>query len=409
MTSQSRPDLRTIAGWLTVFVPIAIALGNVASEATVAAIAVLFLAHSIQQRDFGWARSPWTLCALALWGWSIARNLFLDTSLDSLGVSLAWVRFVVFAAAISTWILPEPVWRRRLLVAGTAAVGFMALDALLQYAVGRDIIGRRIINDRLTAEFPRPMVGIEIAWLVFPLLMGLVSEARPRLAAAFAAVCAAAIFLSGERLAFLLTLGYFAAAMLNFALLRRIAIWAVPALAVVLLAAFVFAHGMFQRQVTSTIGVVTDFSDTHYGILWNSALKIAEDHPLLGVGMHRYRVVCHYAKYGPENVGPKGLPRCDNHPHNIFIEWLTETGAIGLAGFLAFAGVLLWQLGRGFWADRSRLVYFGLFVTLALRFWPLASTTSFFIAWSAVPLWLLIGWASALASEPQGSEKPPHG
>ena len=104
---------------------------------------------------------------------------------------------------------------RRLLIAGAVAVGFMALDALLQLAIGHDIIGRTYQNNRLTAEFPRPMVGIEIAWLFLPVLMGLIAARQRLLGAGFGLVSVAAIFFSGERYALLLVACYFVAATLN--------------------------------------------------------------------------------------------------------------------------------------------------------------------------------------------------
>ena len=401
MDSQNQTDGRSIAGYLAVALPVAIALGNFASEAVLAAIAVLFVVRSVRESDFAWARQPWVAFALALWAYGVLRNGFMDTSWQSLGVSIAWVRFIIGAAALATWVLPDPLWRRRIVISGAAAVGFMAADALLQYAIGRDIIGRLPQSSRLTAEFPRPMVGIEIAWLFFPVLMGLLAERMTAQAAVFGAVCAAAILLSGERYALLLAIAYFACATLALARLRKAALWTVPAAAVILVAVYVLIPKTFQRQVTSSFAVASNLADSPYGVIWASALRIAADHPVFGVGLNRYRDVCPDPKYGPELAGPQHWPRCSTHPHNIYLEWLTQTGAIGLIGFVAFAGAVLLRLGRRFRSDRSDLVFAGLAITIALRFWPLASSTSFFIAWSAVPLWFLIGWAMAIAGGPK--------
>ena len=45
------------------------------------------------------------------------------------------------------------------------------------------------------------------------------------------------------------------------------------------------------------------------------------------------------------------------------------------------------------YGDRRSLLFAGLVATMLMRLWPLAPTTSFFHNWSAIPLFLMIGWA----------------
>jgi O-antigen ligase len=122
-------------------------------------------------------------------------------------------------------------------------------------------------------------------------------------------------------------------------------------------------------------------------------VEIARDHPIFGVGVHRYQAVCLDERYGPALVGPAALPRCEGHPHNLYLQWLAETGAVGLAGYCAFVVLSLaaiWRRARGAAADA---VLHGLAAALVLRFWPLSAGTSFYSTWSAEPLFLLLGWA----------------
>jgi len=399
--AASRMDLRGIASFLAVLTPVAIALGNVASETVVACVAVLFLTESLMTRDFAWARQPWFAVALGLWAYSVVRSLFPIVTPAGLGIGFGWVRFILFAAALATWVLPDERNRRRLAMAGIAAVTFMAADSLLQFAIGFDIIGRPVTGGhRLTAEFPRPMIGVTIAWTFFPLLMGLIQDRRRWLAIGFAALSAMAVFLSGERWAFLIVVAALMSLLLYLPQVRRTARWLLPAAAVVLLGSYVVAPRIMHRQVGSTIDTVRDFATSHYGIIWSSAWRIAEDHPLFGDGVRAYRVACLDPRYGPELIGPKQYPRCEPHPHNNYLEWLVDTGLLGLFGFVVMAAQILLRVTRGLAANPRNLVLYGLLVTLVARFWPLTSTTSFFIAWSAVPLWLAIGWGLALAARP---------
>ena len=92
---------------------------------------------------------------------------------------------------------------------------------------------------------------------------------------------------------------------------------------------------------------------------------------------------------------------CPMHPHNVVLEWLVYYGAVGLALFVVVLGLWLrmaWQHRQTIMADA---LCCGLFITLCIRFFPIASTASQFTAWSAVPLWLCVGWLIARLNKPE--------
>ena len=51
------------------------------------------------------------------------------------------------------------------------------------------------------------------------------------------------------------------------------------------------------------------------------------------------------------------------------------------------------------YGDRRNVLFAGLVATVLMRLWPLAPTTSFFQNWSAIPLFLMIGWALSYLPE----------
>ena len=401
MLSKPSTDLRAIAAPLAVLAPIAITLGNVVSEAVAAAIGILFLMDCIQRRDFAWVRQPWFAALLLLWAYSLLRTLIADANWGSMGASLAWVRFILFAAALAVWLLPDETVRRRMTIASIVAVSFMASDALLQYITGHDIIGRPWAGNRLTAEFPRPYVGIEIAWMFLPPLMALLAWRRYWGAALFCTVVTVAVLLTGERVAFLVCLTCLAAAAVYLPEVRRWALIVVPVAAVGMAALFIARPAIYQRQVASTLETAGKLSESHYGIIWASALRMAEAHPVFGVGVRNYATTCLDPAFGPEISEPSKLPRCANHPHNNYLEWLTETGAIGLALYVAAVVSVLAALGGLVWRGGVNPVLCGTFVILAIRFWPLQSNGSFYIAWSAIPMFLMIGWGLSYRAAPE--------
>jgi O-antigen ligase len=145
--------------------------------------------------------------------------------------------------------------------------------------------------------------------------------------------------------------------------------------------------------------VVLDFSESHYGIAWKSALDIFADYPLFGVGVLNFRKVCPDEKYGPAEVGEKNYSRCTNHTHNIYFEWLVEGGMIGFAGIMLFAFFVLREFLRILPSQKHNLVFIALAASAAMRLFPLSSSASFHSNWSAIPMWLAIGWALAYGTD----------
>jgi O-antigen ligase len=263
----------------------------------------------------------------------------------------------------------------------------------MQYCVGFDIVGRPALPNRLTSVFGKPYVGIEIGWLYLPALLGLWQKGRPLFAATFGCLCVAAVLLSGDRMGFLILVCSGLLAGVFHPGLRKPFLIFLPVVVALGGALLIFSPTMYHRQVASTLDTVEHLDRSPYGIIFKSALDIARDYPIFGVGVHRYQDVCVDERYGPRLVGPLQYPRCEGHPHNIYLLWLVETGAIGLACFLAFAGLSLATIIRSAPLNAGNAIFYGLAATLFMRFWPLSGGTSFFSTWSAEPLFLVLGWA----------------
>jgi O-antigen ligase len=386
-------DLRSIAEPVVVVSPIALVAGL--QEAAMTVVAVLFVLQSWRDRDFSWARQGWFAALFALWAYELVRTVVGHPTATGVLFALQWIHLPLYAAALAQWILPDERTRNRLLLATGAALSFYALDCLLQYFSGRDVIGRPAWDNRLTSVSPKPGVGIQIAWLMAAPVFGFWQSGYKVFAIFFGAVCLLAALLSGDRMGLLIVMATVVLIALIAPGLRKPLAIALPAAVVVLGGVLYLSPRLYHREIETTAHVIADLGSTHYGVIFGSALEIARDHPIFGVGMHNYEAVCLEAQYGPEKVGPDQLPRCPGHPHNFYLQWLAEGGLVGLSLFVAFVALSLRELVRWRSENRDNLIFYGLAASLALRFWPLTSGTSFFSSWSAAPLFLVLGWSLA--------------
>jgi O-antigen ligase len=396
-------DLRSIAEPVAVLSPVALVIGW--QEPVMSLVAVLFVLHSWRLRDFSWAGQGWFAALLALWAYELIRTIVGHPTATGVLTALQWIHFPLYAAALAHWILPDEKSRNRLLLATGAALTFYALDCLLQYFSGRDIIGRPAWADRLTSLSPKPGVGVQIAWLMAAPVLGFWQRGNAALAIFLGVVCSVAVLLSGDRLALLTML---AAPILIALFVRRIRkplLIALPVLTALLGSILYLSPTMYHRQIETTAQVISHIDESHYGIIFKSALEVARDHPIFGVGMHNYQAVCLDAEYGPQLVGPQQLPRCSGHPHNTYLEWLAEGGLVGLGFYVAFVVLTLRALVQWRRENQDNLIFYGLAASLALRFWPLASGTTFFSSWAAEPLFLIVGWSLAYCAPQRGARQ----
>ena len=72
------------------------------------------------------------------------------------------------------------------------------------------------------------------------------------------------------------------------------------------------------------------FSKDHTGH-FKLALYLFKENPIFGVGTKMFRVICNDEKYRLVDIvnGTELVRSCSTHPHNVFLQLLTETGLVG--------------------------------------------------------------------------------
>ena len=374
------------------------------------------------------AEIPLTLLALAapllawrhgreLWSQPVARLLvvaflawwlpMLLASIDAVVPGKSWLhaltapRFLLAALSIAV-VMREPLRRRWLLVGFGAIIGVWALDGLIQFAFGRDLLGIPLHPDRVNAMFGDRFYfyGPSLAMLS-PLAFEAARRYAPRwLLGVLVAGIGAAVLLAGMRA------GWLALALIAviyaLGIARRDRVAAVRyGVAIIGLAATLGALGylgseLVRDRVQQTLKLVqgneqaVQHAFTRRLQIWGTAGRMIAEHPVNGVGIRGFQhAYPDYARPGDPNLSGPDAELGGNHPHNLWLESLTDAGLAGLAGLLVAlaCGIVAWR--RSSPAGREAAAPYAF--CLGVMLFPFNTHFALYGAYLSSTLWWLAG------------------
>ena len=133
------------------------------------------------------------------------------------------------------------------------------------------------------------------------------------------------------------------------------------------------------------------FSDDHDSLI-RTAFKMFKDQPILGHGPKMFRVACKNKKYAT------GKNHCMTHPHNFYIQLLSETGIIGFlflfSALIYVFYVSLKQFKSIIFKQKRPLTDYQvcLLAGLLISLWPLSPNGNFFNNWLMIVYSLPVGF-----------------
>jgi O-antigen ligase len=396
--------LRVACLYLFAVLPLMLLVTRVGAEIIVAVIGLSFLAVIFARRRWDVFATPLVAVPIAIWIFLMVVNTPLAwwDPPAVLGRTAPWLRFFCLFGAVVFWLFADERDFRRIAIAWGATVGFVIVDGFVQGVFGTSLSGHTLFMvERLTGPLDRPNIGRFVTFLFYPGLAAFLLFGERRLdlgriallAVATAAAVAFTVF-TGERAAMVLNLATFTVATVvlilvvpRFRLAGALGILVILAVA----ASTVYLSARLQMRIEPTLAVFRDFWNSEYGELFLAAVTVWQVQPWAGVGLGNFDMVC-------EAWEPELVYGCLRHPHNIYLEWLAEGGAVGLGGFLAFFGaVLALVLGVLRLRTQRPALTAVVFACPVVTFLPFVPSQSFFSNWPAILWWASVAMTCAVA------------
>jgi len=133
-------------------------------------------------------------------------------------------------------------------------------------------------------------------------------------------------------------------------------------------------------------GLTKYLDNSQYGAHRNVAKEIFLDNPIFGSGIKNFRVES--AKKIYEDLQhKKNHLRVSNHPHELYYEFLSETGLFGYSAFLTFIIFSLFFSIKNYLLEKNTFQLSGILFVLTSII-PLLPSGSFFSTYSSSFFWI---------------------
>ena len=281
----------------------------------------------------------------------------------------------------------------------------LVIDGYIQYFTGTNLLGFKILNDRISSFFGDELIMGSYLSRLFPLLFALFlikekQKFETYFIGALFILVDILIFMSGERSAFfyLNLSSIFIIILIKEYQKFRLITFIIAIICVVILSlnSSKLNERMFKGPAQD-MGLIESskesviFSEVHDSLI-RTAYNMFKDKPILGHGPKMFRVICKDKKYAT------GIEPCGTHPHNFYIQLLAETGIIGFM-FLFSALVYIFYIAlRQFksiiFKQKRPLTDYQvcLLSAVLITLWPLSPNGNFFNNWLMVVYSLPIGF-----------------
>jgi O-antigen ligase len=157
-----------------------------------------------------------------------------------------------------------------------------------------------------------------------------------------------------------------------------------------LIATYLFTDKLRDRAEAIIVpikdnGVIEAFKQTQHASHYYTAIEIFKKYPLFGIGNKNFREECVKDIYYNKEY-KYTEQRCTTHPHQIYLEFLSEHGLIGSATML-FIIFYITIKGIKIYRKNNSMVHLGSISFILTQFLPLLPSGSFFTSWSAIIFW----------------------
>jgi O-antigen ligase len=214
-----------------------------------------------------------------------------------------------------------------------------------------------------------------------------------------------AIFITGERMSFLLSLfSLFILFVIEKKLRKKLFLSLIITFLIIFFISkkdnyFIERYDIFKKTISMSAQSeslsTSNFFDSQWGAHYLTAMEIFKKNFFFGSGARSFRSECQKKDYDMIISKSKDI-RCSTHPHNFYLEILSETGILSSILFLVLLMSAICNSVKLLYRDNRSIVLVIFFVFSLSILWPIRSTGSIFSNFGGSMMWLNFAFLFAL-------------
>lgn len=400
--------------------PISLIFSIFVADLIIVTLFFVFLIFCIKNKDYSYFNNIYFKCFFVYWVYITLLSFFSENFFESFKSSFTYIRFIIFPIIVFYCISHDKKFLKYFFYSTIITLILLICDSLYEFYYGKNIFGYgNLEKGRLVSFFKDEYIlGTYVSKLFFLVaslwffLFDAKSTKHNLFFGIFYLFSFLVVFLSGDRMPFLLfSLGTIIFLILSKYKLSLKLLFATISILFITLTLF-FNQNIYDRLIKKTLlefgsekGIVEGsrlykielengkeitFLTQHYNYFITS-YKIFKENPIFGKGNRGFKINCH--KYKIDCCS------CASHPHNIYMQLLSENGILG---FLFFFSIFLWisyiffiQFLKKIQKDSSNIISNSklcVLICIYLNLWPIAQTGSLFNNWLSIIYFLPIGF-----------------
>ena len=410
MNNLEQPNkiLLKISCYLFLLIPIFLVTGPFLSDLALTLISIFFLVDVFKNKKFEYFNNSFFYLFLIFYFYIILNSVFQNQNIDSLRISLGYLRFGIFCLAVVNILNHHEEILKKLFYVLFFIFLILILDGFYQYFTGKNILGYplSVPGPRVSGFFNDELILGSYLARLFPIFFALliyfnkdINKFEYYLSCIIFIFAEVLIYLSGERAAFfLINLSsiFILLFVKNFKKLRLIILTLSLILITIISVLFpstkerIFDYTFHQmRLFDDKKGNMIVFSHQHQD-LYETAINISKDNIFFGVGVKNFRHYCSLKEY---KISDRS---CGTHPHNSYVQLLSELGLVGLSFAIFILCIFFTSIIKHLKSLYKKKRYFndfqvGLMSSILISIWPFIPTGNFFNNWISIIYYFPVG------------------
>ena len=423
--------------FIVLLIPVLLITGPFLPDLVLSLSCIFFIVLTIVNKNYYIYDNLFTKIFISFWILLIFSSLISDNILPSLKSSFFYFRFGLFILLLNYLIKKNQNFEERLISVCFYSIILVILSCLIEFFILRfsyftqiyeiyisnDSINFNVqvgrltntVNNRVSGLFGSEGVAGSYILRLMPFFFlyclnlekkNVLTKKKIFIYNLIFVIIIFSVLISGERAAFLLLIFNIFLNFLIIKKLRNLFRFSILASIIIIISVVNFDPIIKSRVIDQTkyqLNNLTDgskkkasdqkikktfiISEIHEGH-FNAAWKIFSENKIFGAGMKGFRYKC----YTSEKFKSDESVYCSTHPHNTFMQFLSETGITGTIFYLIILVLLSFEILKNFYLVniKNKTSDYKLdfencaLVCIFVNIWPLTTSGNFFNNWLSI-------------------------